>query len=639
MKQMIINALHLDELRMGIIDNKHRLVDCYHAIDDQDSNKGNIYTAIITSVESSLNAVFVDYGGNRQGFLPFKEISPFYLKNKPTDASDPSNEGSESNISAYTESLRPGQKLLVQVEKDERGTKGAAMTTYLSLAGSYLVLMPFSPGGGGISRQLDSEERDKLRGILSELSPPQGTSLIVRTAGINKEKEDLEWDLAALSAHWAAVQQASEQQQGPCLIHCDSSGLIKLVRDYLRPDVGAIVVDQPQAHEEIKQYLEQTRPNLVEQLTYHESKVPIFTHYQIENQVEGVYEREVILPSGGTIVIDSTEALTSIDINSAKATRGSDIEETALQTNLEAADEIARQLRLRDIGGLVVIDFIDMTAKSARDSVEQRLSQALNQDRARTQLCNISKLGLLEMSRQRLRSSVRDNHLVNCPRCQGRGHIRSVESMASSIVRAIEQNSIYEQTPIIQVQLPIDVATFLTNEYRQRLIDLEGTHQVKIVLIPNPHYELPRYQLKRVRGELSQPMEKGSYELIQDHEQDLPAPASRSHQAKPLVKGVHHYQPERQEPKKSLIQRLWMSLLGGETDTKPEPTPQRSSRSRRGGGGQGRRRGSSSNRNPNPSSNSASGESRRQNSGNGQGRRRRRGGQRHQPSASSSSEN
>jgi ribonuclease E len=452
MKRMLINATQSEELRVALVDGQ-KLYDLDIESPGHEQKKSNIYKAKITRIEPSLEAAFVDYGADRHGFLPMKEISREYFPKGYSFQGRP-------NIK---EVLREGQEVIVQIDKEERGQKGAALTTFISLAGSYLVLMPNNPRAGGISRRIEGDERTELKASLSKLDLPKGMGLIVRTAGVGKAYEELEWDLNVLLHHWQAISDAGKSRPAPFLIHQETNLILRAIRDYLRRDIGEVLIDRPKTFESVKKHIEIVRPDFLSKVKLYTSDVPLFTHYQIETQIETAFQREVRLPSGGSIVIDPTEAMTSIDINSARATKGSDIEETAFNTNLEAAEEIARQLRLRDLGGLVVIDFIDMTPVRNQREVENRMRDSVHQDRARIQLGRISRFGLLEMSRQRLRPSIGETSQGVCPRCSGTGQVRGVESLALSILRLMEEEAIKENTQHVQAQVPVPVATYLLN--------------------------------------------------------------------------------------------------------------------------------------------------------------------------------
>ncbi len=488
MKRMLINATQKEELRVALVDGQ-RLFDLDIESPGHESKKANIYKGRITRIEPSLEAAFVDYGAERHGFLPLKEIAREYFPEGYTYQGRPS----------IKEVLKEGQEVIVQVEKEERGSKGAALTTFISLAGSYLVLMPNNPRAGGISRRIEGEERTELKAALSTLELPQGMGLIVRTAGVGKNAEELEWDLNVLLNHWAAIKQASDSNPAPFLIHQESNVIVRAIRDYLRRDIGEILIDSNTIYERALDHIRLVRPDFVNRVKKYDGEVPLFSHFQIESQIESAFQREVRLPSGGSIVIDPTEALTSIDINSARATKGGDIEETALNTNLEAADEIARQLRLRDLGGLVVIDFIDMTPVRHQREVENRLREAVRLDRARVQIGRISRFGLLEMSRQRLSPSLAEASHHICPRCTGTGVVRDNESLALSVLRLIEEEALKDNTSQVLAVVPVSIASYLLNEKRRSINHIERIQEVKITIVPNSDMETPHFEVIRVR--------------------------------------------------------------------------------------------------------------------------------------------
>ncbi len=500
MKRMLINATQEEELRVALVDGQ-RIYDLDIESPGHEQKKANIYKGKITRIEPSLEAAFVDYGAERHGFLPLKEIAREYFPENYTFHGRP-------NIK---EVIKEGLEVIVQIDKEERGNKGAALTTFISLAGSYLVLMPNNPRAGGISRRIEGDERTELKEAMNGLEVPAGMGLIVRTAGVGKSQEELEWDLNILLKHWNAIKTASSNRAAPFLIHQESNVIVRAIRDYLRRDIGEILIDSETIFERAKQHIELVRPDFVNRVKLYKSEIPLFTHFQIESQIESAFQREVRLPSGGSIVIDPTEALTSIDINSSRATKGGDIEETALQTNLEAADEIARQLRLRDLGGLIVIDFIDMTPVRHQREVENRLRDAVRQDRARIQLGRISRFGLLELSRQRLRPSLNESSTHVCPRCSGQGFIRDNESLALSILRLIEEEALKDNTEQVIAQVPVDVAAYLLNEKRQAVLTLEQRHKVQLLIIPNSRLDTPHFEVSRFRsGEETDAL---SYEL------------------------------------------------------------------------------------------------------------------------------
>ncbi|MBO2636956.1 ribonuclease E [Shewanella algae] len=526
MKRMLINATQSEELRVALVDGQ-QLYDLDIESPGHEQKKANIYKGKITRVEPSLEAAFVDYGAERHGFLPLKEIAREYFPKGYSFQGRPS----------IKEVVSEGQEVIVQIDKEERGNKGAALTTFISLAGSYLVLMPNNPRAGGISRRIEGDERTELKEAMENLEVPNGMGLIVRTAGVGKAAADLQWDLKVLLHHWTAIQEAAESRPAPFLIHQESNVIVRAIRDYLRRDVGEILIDHPQIYADAKQHISLVRPDFVDRVKPYSSEVPLFTHYQIESQIESAFQREVRLPSGGSIVIDPTEALTSIDINSARATKGGDIEETALNTNLEAADEIARQLRLRDLGGLVVIDFIDMTPVRHQREVENRLRDAVHHDRARVQLGRISRFGLMEMSRQRLRPSLEESAAHICPRCNGQGTIRGTESLALSILRLMEEEAIKENTSQIEAIVPVDVAAYLLNEKRKAIRITEQRHDVEVYVIPDPHMMTPNYRVVRHRKD--DQISEVSYQRVEEPENKLyePRKLERAAAPKPALSG------------------------------------------------------------------------------------------------------
>ncbi len=536
MKRMLFNATQAEELRVAIVDGQ-KLIDLDIESVGKEQRKSNIYKGIITRVEPSLEACFVDYGCDRHGFLPFKEIARSYLGD------------SEGGRGRVLDALREGQELIVQVEKDERGNKGAALTTYISLAGRYLVLMPNNPRGGGVSRRIEGEERNELRAALDQLSPPAGTSLIARTAAIGRNVEELQWDLNYLQQLWTAIEGAAHAQHGAFLIYQESSLVIRAIRDYFQPDIGEILIDKEDVFEQATQFMSHVMPGNVNRVKLYKDDVPLFSRFQIEHQIETAYSREVVLPSGGAIVIDRTEALWSVDVNSARATKGGDIEETALRTNLEASDEIARQLRLRDMGGLIVIDFIDMENPKNQRDVENRVRDALHHDRARVQTGKISRFGLLELSRQRLQPSLEETSHMACPRCHGTGFIRGIESSALHILRIIQEEAMKENTGAIHAQVPVDVATFLLNEKRAELFAVEARLKVGVVLIPNMHLETPNYTVNRLRhDDLNQSEENlPSYQMVEapveESYQPNKAKEDQTKRQEAVVKGITPGQP------------------------------------------------------------------------------------------------
>ncbi|WP_145583512.1 ribonuclease E [Yersinia thracica] len=513
MKRMLINATQQEELRVALVDGQ-RLYDLDIESPGHEQKKANIYKGKITRIEPSLEAAFVDYGAERHGFLPLKEISREYF---------PSNYSSHGRPN-IKDVLREGQEVIVQVDKEERGNKGAALTTFISLAGSYLVLMPNNPRAGGISRRIEGDDRTELKEALSSLQLPDGMGLIVRTAGVGKSADALQWDLSFRLKHWDAIKKAAEGRPAPFLIHQESNVIVRAFRDYLRPDIGEILIDNPKVLELAKEHIAALgRPDFSSKIKLYSGEIPLFSHYQIESQIESAFQREVRLPSGGSIVIDTTEALTAIDINSARATRGGDIEETAFNTNLEAADEIARQLRLRDLGGLIVIDFIDMTPVRHQREVENRLRDAVRQDRARIQIGRISRFGLLEMSRQRLSPSLGESSHHVCPRCSGTGTVRDNESLSLSILRLIEEEALKENTHEVHAIVPVQIASYLLNEKRESVNAIEKRQGgVRAVIVPNDQMQTPHYSVLRVRK--GEEVPTLSYLLPQLHEAEMAQP-------------------------------------------------------------------------------------------------------------------
>jgi ribonuclease E len=504
MKRILINATQREELRVAIVDGQ-KLIDLDIETAAREQKKGNIYKGRITRVEPSLEACFIDYGGERHGFLPVKEIARFYFK-----------EGkSGGNL---REQLHEGQEVIVQVEKEERGNKGAALTTYVSLAGRYLVVMPNNPKAGGISRRAEGDEREEAKEALEKLQLPDAMGVIIRSNGVGRSVEELQWDADYLKDIWTAIEKAAAERKGPFLIYQENNIILRALRDYLRPDIGEVMIDNEHIFEQARTHLEHVMPQQLQRLKFYKDEMPLFSRFQIESQIELAHERTIRLPSGGSIVIDSTEALTAIDINSAKATGGGNIEDTALNTNLEAADEIARQLRLRDLGGLIVIDFIDMNASKNQREVEKRLDAAVEMDRARIQLGRISRFGLLELSRQRLRPTLAEHTQIPCPRCSGRGQIRSVESLSLSILRLIEEEAMKDRTGRVIAQVPVDVGTFLLNEKRLAVREIEARCRAHIAVVPNPTMHTPNYEIRRVRADHLQQDDNSaiSYTLAQN---------------------------------------------------------------------------------------------------------------------------
>jgi ribonuclease E len=534
MKRMLINAAHQEELRVALVDGQ-KLYDLDIEASSRTQKKSNIYKGRITRLEPSLEAAFVDFGAERHGFLPLKEISKKYFVN--------SSNKSDGRIN-IKEVLKEGQEIIVQVDKEERGNKGAALTTFISLAGRYLVLMPNNPRAGGISRRIEGDDRTQLRSAMDGLTIPNQMGVIVRTAGVGRSTEELQWDLDYLLQFWDAISTAAENRKAPFLIYQESNLIIRAIRDYLRQDIGEVLVDNPTVYEDVLNFVQSVMPAYENKIKLYNDPVPLLSRYQIEAQIETAFQREVKLPSGGSIVIDPTEALVSIDINSSRSTKGSDIEETAFQTNLEAADEIARQLRLRDMGGLVVIDFIDMTPVKNQREVENRMKKALELDRARVQVGKISRFGLLEMSRQRLRPSLAETRSEVCPRCSGQGTIRGVDSMALSIMRLIYEEASKDKTAQIRAILPVPVASFLLNEKRGQITKIEKTLKVSVLIVPNQHMETPNYEVIRVReDELDENDTVASYNLQPQHVEETSdwkqqSPSSENVQEEAAVKTI-----------------------------------------------------------------------------------------------------
>jgi len=511
MKRILINATQSEELRVAMVDGQ-KLYDLDIEVPSREQKKSNIYKGKITRVEPSLEAAFVNYGAERHGFLPFKEIAKQYYGDAPRDS---------NGKPVIKDALKVDQEIIVQVEKEERGNKGAALTSFISLAGRFLVAMPQNPRAGGVSRRIEGDDRDELKKVLSELIMPEGMGVIVRTAGVDRSTEEMQWDLDYLTQVWDAIEKAASEQKAPFLIYQESDIVVRALRDHYRNDIGEILIDSKKHFQQAQDFMTMVMPGSLNKLKLFEDKLPLFNRFQIENQIESAFSREVSLPSGGAIVIDHTEALTSIDVNSARATRGSDIEETAKNTNLEAADEIARQLRIRDLGGLIVIDFIDMMQNKNQRDVESRLRNAVYDDRARVQIGRISRFGLLELSRQRLRPSLEESSQIVCPRCSGQGTIRDVESLALAVLRLLEDESLKDNTGKILAKLPVDCATYLLNEKRDIVDDIERRREVKIVVIPDPKLETPHYVIERVKDGDTHRHEsnyKKSYELTTEEE-------------------------------------------------------------------------------------------------------------------------
>ena len=639
MKRMLFNATQQEELRVAIVDGQ-KLIDIDIEAAGREQRKGNIYKGVITRIEPSLEACFVNYGEERHGFLPFKEVARTYFK-----------EGIDVRNASIKDALREGQEIIVQVEKEERGQKGAALTSFISLAGRYLVLMPNNPRGGGVSRRIEGEDRQELRDAMSQLDIPDGMSIIARTAGIGRDATELQWDLSYLMQLWKAIDEAAQGNSAPLLIYLESSLVIRAIRDYFQPDIGEILIDTDDIFEQAQAFMSVVMPDNLPRVKRYQDDVPLFSRFQIEHQIETAYSRTVPLPSGGAIVIDHTEALVSVDVNSARATRGSDIEETAARTNLEAADEIARQARLRDLGGLIVIDFIDMDSSKAQKDVENRLRDALRHDRARVQMGKISKFGLMEMSRQRLRPALSEGSHVTCPRCNGTGHIRDTESSALQVLRIIQEEAMKENTAAIHTQVPVEVAAFLLNEKRAEVIKIESRFKVNVLMVPNKHLETPHYKLERLRHDDPRlDDQKASYVMAEEAARELEADTIVSRKDADLkvrpeaaVKGITPNQPapisqprpQREAAKKvessggvfGFIKKLFSSA---EPEVKPEenrgrgrnPNQRNANGNNRNRGRRGERNDRNGERAERPAVDAASGEQKTRPEGQGQGRNR-----------------
>jgi ribonuclease E len=581
---MLINAIQSEEVRIALVDGQ-KLYDLDVETPHHQKKKANIYKGTVTRIEPSLEAAFVDYGSERHGFLPFKEVAEEYYPDKH-----------EGRLS-IKDVLKEGQEIIVQVQKEERGNKGAALTTQITLAGPYVVMMPNNPKAGGISRRIEGDDRSETRTALQDLDMPEGMGMIIRTAGVGKSTEELQWGVNYLVQLWEAIKEASTSKQAPFLIHQESDIVILAIRDYLRQDIGEIIIDDMETFHKARDFIQHVMPHQVYKVKPYQDKVPLFTRFQVESQIETAYSREVILPSGGAIVIDNTEALTSIDINSSRSTKGGDIEETAYHTNLEAAYEIARQLRLRDIGGLVVIDFIDMHSNRHQRDVENKMREAVKSDRARVQIGRISRFGLLEMSRQRLRPSIEESTQMVCPRCKGVGVIRGVQSLALSTLRLLEEEAMKENTRRVMVQLPVDVATFLLNEKRHQISHLEDRYKLHLMIIPNEHLDTPDFLIERTRHGEEVPSDS-SYKIKETVNKDNPEQRALPKVVKeePAIKNMQPGAPaptpkEPEEPRKpGLFKRLWQTLFTdddeeqAETTDKPRKASSESSRQNRNGG-------------------------------------------------------
>ena len=590
MKRMLINASHTEEMRVAMVDGQ-RLYDLDIENRTREQKKSNIYKGKITRVEPSLEAAFVDYGAERHGFLPLKEISREYFKKNASD-------GGRVRIQ---DAVKEGQEVLVQVEKEERGSKGAALTTFMSLAGRYLVLMPNNPRAGGISRRIEGDERAELREAMRGLNIPDGMGAIVRTAGIGRATEELQWDLDYLLQLWTTITEEASGAKAPHFLFQESNVIVRAIRDYLRQDVGEVIVDSEESYALAAAFIGTVMPDFTSKVKFYQDEIPLFNRYQIENQIETAFCREVSLPSGGSIVIDITEAMVSIDINSARATKGGDIEETAFNTNKEAAEEIARQLRLRDVGGLIVIDFIDMLNSKHQKDVENKMREALVVDRARVQVGRISRFGLLEMSRQRLRPSLEETMSKICPRCKGQGTIRGTRSLALSILRLVEEEAQKEFSREIRAIVPVAVATFLLNEKRKEICDIEARNKIQVTVLPNTEMETPHFEVVRIRTQdednsdfsykMAHELSKPELEIVTDNADSIKA------LAQPAVKTIVPSTPAptvaapatEQTKSPGLVKRLWDSMFGGASKEQEEDKPKARSRNNRGRGGQNNR--------------------------------------------------
>ena len=600
MKRILINAVQKEEVRVAMVDGQ-QLYDLDVEVPSREQKKSNVYKGKITRVEPSLEACFVDYGAERHGFLPFKEVSRMYFTEEAQKA---------SGRPDIRTAIKEGQEIVIQVEKEERGNKGAALTTFISLAGRYLVLMPNNPRAGGVSRRIEGEDRNLIREALSQLEVPDGMGLIVRTAGVGRNAEELQWDLNYLLQLWTAFETAAAERPSPFLIYQESDVTTRALRDYFRNDIAEVLIDSKEVYESAMDFVQQVMPNSVQKIKYYDDTVPLFNRFQVENQIESAYRREVQLPSGGEIVIDHTEALISIDINSARATKGGDIEETATNTNLEAADEIARQLRLRDLGGLVVIDFIDMMNNRNQRAIENRLNAAVQADRARVQIGRISRFGLLEMSRQRLKPSLGESTQIVCPRCTGQGTIRTVESLSLSLVRILEEEALKAGTARVDIQVPVDVATYILNEKRRAIHDIEKLSGVHVLIVANPSLETPQYKVERVRkSEHDENDETASYQRA-EKETKYSVDVTQEKTIQPERAAVSSISPGRRptvtppvvEDKgksKGLLGKI-VSIFSGDKEEKPEVKKAESRSNKAAGSSRDRNQRSGQNRNRNP---------------------------------------
>ena len=634
MKRMLINATQAEEVRVAVVDGQ-RLQDLDIESPGREQKKGSIYRARVTRVEPSLEAAFIDFGAERHGFLPCKEISRSYVD------SDEADRDTGSRRTEISDLVREGQEFLVQVDKEERGTKGAALTTFFSLPGRYMVLMPNDPRAGGVSRRVEGEDRDALREALSQLEIPDGMGVIVRTAGVGRSQDELQRDVDYLLQLWQAIQRAGDERRAPALIYQENNLVVRAIRDCLREDIGELLIDSEEAFNEAETFIEQVMPHYKNRVKRYSDDVPLFSRYQIESQIETAFQHTVKLPSGGSIVIDPTEALVAIDTNSARATKGADIEETALNTNIEAAEEIARQLRLRDVGGLIVIDFIDMSSTRNQRAVESKLREALETDRARIQLGRISHFGLFEMSRQRLRPSLQETTTEVCPRCSGQGRVQDIQSLALTILRVMEEEALKERSRIVRALVPLNVAAYLLNEKRRDVAEIEKRTETHFVIVPNASLETPQYEIQRIREDSAEAeAELLSYELAdtaaepeqRDRDQDrrrngrsAQEPAIRPAAPAPLPPASSPAEPR--EP--SLLRRIFAALFGpGTTATTERQKPGRAKTS-----GQQQRRNRSNDNRPNRRSRGAqSARNDRRSRGGGDQRSSSRRGERQQRS-------
>ena len=656
MKKILINATQPEEVRVAMVDGQ-KLYDLDIENRQRVQTKANVYKAKVTRVEPSLEAAFVDFGADRHGFLPLKEISPEYYRSRA-----PENEGKIR----IKDVLKEGTEVIVQVDKEERGTKGAALTTFISLAGRYMVLMPNNPKAGGISRRIEGEDRSELKDSLAQLNLPDGMGVIIRTAGVGRTTEELQWDLDYLLQLWDSISQANQESKAPVLIYQESDVIIRAVRDYLRDDIDQVLIDDPAAYNRAAEFVGMVMPQYKNRLKLYEDPLALFNRFQIEGQIETAFQREVRLPSGGSIVLDPTEALVSIDINSARATKGGDIEQTALQTNLEAADEIARQLRLRDMGGLVVIDFIDMSSNRNQRAVENRIREALELDRARIQVGRISRFGLLEMSRQRLRPSLGETSGIVCPRCTGQGTIRDTKSLALAILRLIQEEAAKERTGEVQAIVPVDVSAFLLNEKRSDINEIESRSGVRIVVVASPYLDTPHFEVRRLRDdevdqsrrlsfdiELPSPTEpaleaanetpvSAPEALVRGVTPDAPAPESapkperdNAQRQKPQQRRGNQRRSKREPKPQGLLAKIWGALFGGSAAEEEKEKQSNRSRSNRNNRGRGRNRSGERSRDENRNSDG----NRQRNRGDRDNRRNQRNRKPEQRDADSTAQN